>query len=359
MEVLRRQLSSDYAQVANDVARHKAGRTHSAAWNALIELYSYAGFNFKSQEAYCERVGRPYSTWRKYIKVWEQQGVVRLADGNFELWPFSDDEDTELVEYVPELPKTKLIAAEIEEQPKRKPTGLTEKDRWERIKEAWNKHKPEGYLQLDGSLNRPLLIAIDTQSKRLGIDRDDYDAFIGAVLRGAGADDWWSSKDMNATKVFGFGANLDDKKFFNVEKLYKSGLTIERKEQRGAANVEAIRRRQEEEFRKMDEVEAAQAEEAKRTTEEFNEIADAWDKTCKEGWASCRADRVVLSMIQMARTKLGITESYEDFLGKCFEGYIGQQLTPRDFVDPRNMISPKWRETPLVDSYTWYQKENA
>jgi DNA-binding transcriptional ArsR family regulator len=323
----------------------------------LVRMIRHHKAVFSQRQHLCNAINKPLKTFERHLRTLRELGFVEPMDDGYRIK--IGEHVLELAAETVEVEPEKLIMAEIEEQPKRKPTGLSQKDRWELIKEAWNKHKPEGYLQLDGSLNKPLLIAIDTQSKRLGIDRDDYDAFIGAVLRGAGADDWWSSKDMNATKVFGFGANLDDKKFFNVEKLYKSGLTIERKEQRGAANVEAIRRRQEEEFRKMDEVEAAQAEGAKRTTEEFNEIADAWDKTRKEGWASCRADRVVLSMIQMARTKLGVTENYEDFLGKCFEGYIGQQLTPRDFVDPRNMISPKWRETPLVDSYTWYQKENA
>lgn len=359
MEILRCQLAGDYAQVANGVARHKAGRIHSAAWNALIELYSYAGFSFKSQEAYCEKVGRSYSTWRKYIKVWEQQGVVRLSDGDFELWPFADNHATELVECNPEQPRAKLIIAEIERKPNRKPTGLTEKDRWNLIKEAWNKHKPEAYLQLDGNLNLPVLIAIETQTRRLGVDRDDYDAFIGAVLRGANADDWWGTKDMTAAKVFGFGANLDDKKFLNVEKLYKSGLAIGRKEQRSAANMEAIRRLQEEEFRRMDKIETAQDERAREINAEYAEINAAWNETKKEGWEPCNDDSQVQLAVKQARKLLGVTECYKDFLAKCFAGYVGEQLTPRQFTDARRMTSPNWRSTPLVDSYTWYQKENA
>jgi hypothetical protein len=104
---------------------------------------------------------------------------------------------------------------------------MSQADRWEAIKLAWNTHKPEGYMQLDGRVNLPLLIAIETQTKRLKIDRDDYDTFIGAVLRGAAADDWWSAKSMKASSLFGFSANIPDAKFENVEKLYRSGLRIE------------------------------------------------------------------------------------------------------------------------------------
>lgn len=282
-----------------------------------------------------------------------------IRDGYIELLPMFEQGPLEEPEPEPHQEPEKLIIAEIEEQPKRQSTGLSQKDRWELIKQAWNKHKPESYLRLDGSLSLPVLIAIETQTKRLDLDRDDYDGFIGAVLRGAGADDWWNTKDMTPAKVFGFGANLDDKKFFNVEKLYKSGLAIERKEQRGAANVEAIRRRQEEEFRQMDEVEAAQEESAKRLSAEYDEINAAWDKTKKEGWAPCNRDPMVCMAVKFARGRLEVTESYEEFLRKCFAGYINEQLTPRQFADAKMIHSPQWQKAPLVDSYIWYQKENA
>lgn len=126
----------------------------------------------------------------------------------------------------PEEPEANLIAAEVQDKPNRASTGLSQADRWELIKAAWNTHKPERYMQLDGRINLPALIAIETQTKRLGVDRDDYDAFIGAVLRGAAADSWWSSKDLKLTQVFGFGANLEDKKFETVERLYKAGMAI-------------------------------------------------------------------------------------------------------------------------------------
>ena len=291
------------------------------------------------------------------VAALRELGLVEPTDDGYriQIGEQALDLEAEEVDVVPE----KLIVAEIEEQPNRKPTGLSRKDRWELIKEAWNKYKPGPYLQLDGAVNTPVLIAIETQTKRLGVDRDDYDAFIGAVLRGAGADDWWSTKDMTAAKVFGFGANLDDKKFFNVEKLYKSGLTIKNKEQRGAANMEAIRRRQEEEFRRMDEIEAAQEERSKRLKAEYSEIEAAWDKTRKEGWAPCNNDAYVPMAVRRARDVLGFTESYEEFLRKCFAGYIGPQLTPRQFVDLKTANSPQWRQAPFIDSYIWHQKENA
>lgn len=326
------------------------------AWT-LVRLIRHHKAVFSNRQHLCNSINKPLKTFERHLRTLRELGLIEPTDDGYRIQIGEQvlDLAAEELDVVPE----KLIIAEIEEQPKRKPTGLSQKDRWELIKEAWNKHKPDNYLQLDGSVNTPVLIAIETQTKRLGVDRDDYDGFIGAVLRGAGADDWWSTKDMTAAKVFGFGANLDDKKFFNVEKLYKSGLTIERKEQRGAANVEAIRRRQEEEFRQMDEIEAAQAENAKRLSLEYAEIEAAWDATRKDGWAPCNGDHQVHMAVKRARELLGVTESYEDFLRKCFAGYISEQLTPREFANMKTVFSPRWREAPLVDSYTWYQKENA
>lgn len=118
----------------------------------------------------------------------------------------------------------KLIAQEVAAKPKRKPTELSREDRWEKIKKAWNDNRPETYVSLKGGVNLPLYLAIETHTASLEIDRDDYDTFIGAVLRGAKADPWWAEKDFKATAVFGFGTELEDRKFENVEKLYRAGL---------------------------------------------------------------------------------------------------------------------------------------
>lgn len=117
------------------------------------------------------------------------------------------------------------IQDEIEEAPKRKHT-LTQKEAWVLIKNGWNKAKPENWLRLDGSLNLPVYIAFETQAKRLNIEREDYERFTAQVCRGASADQWWSNQNMKASSVFGF-SKVTDKKFENVEKLYKAGASVE------------------------------------------------------------------------------------------------------------------------------------
>lgn len=138
-------------------------------------------------------------------------------------------EGFDLREEVTEAPKaTKRetsIAEEVQEQPKRKLSGLTAKQRKELIKEAWNKHRPDNCMQMDGAMPEPLFIAIQTQTKRLGLDPDDYDGFIGAVLLGIKNDSWWSQRQIKPSMVFGWTANIEDKKFRNTEKLYKAGKT--------------------------------------------------------------------------------------------------------------------------------------
>lgn len=231
MKVIRSRPTGNYTQVPNEVLKHpiwtSGDKPTWAALVALIQLYRVADARFDGLEALAGAMGYEYNSLRKHFPIWTKSGLVRRDGSNFELYPFADG--SELPEHVAEQATEQVdkgIAEEIAEQPKRESTGLSQKQRWAMIKEAWNEHKPSGYMQLDGSVNLPLLIAIETQTKRLKVDRDDYDAFIGAVLRGAKADAWWADKDFKATAVFGFGAELDDKKFENVEKLYKAGLKI-------------------------------------------------------------------------------------------------------------------------------------
>ena len=119
------------------------------------------------------------------------------------------------------------IQDEIDEAPKRK-HNMTQKESWELVKKGWNKDKPEAWLRLDGSMNLPVMIALETHTKRLGVERENYEAFVAQVCRGAQADTWWSKQNMKASSVFGF-SKVTDKKFENVEKLYKAGANVEGK----------------------------------------------------------------------------------------------------------------------------------
>ena len=114
-------------------------------------------------------------------------------------------EDGEIVLTIPTEPAPEpTINDEIDDQPKRK-HSMTQKEAWELVKKGWNKNKPEAWMRLDGSVNMPLMIALETQTKRLEIERPDYERFVGQVCRGGGADSWWSKQTMKASSVFGFG----------------------------------------------------------------------------------------------------------------------------------------------------------
>ena len=137
----------------------------------------------------------------------------------------NEDGDWELV--IPQQEKLPTINDEVEDKPKRK-HKITQKEAWELVKEGWNKNKPETWMRLDGSVNLPVYIAFETQAKRLGVERELYGEFTAQVCRGATADPWWSKQAMKASSVFGF-SKVTDKKFENVEKLYKAGSKVEKK----------------------------------------------------------------------------------------------------------------------------------
>ena len=137
-------------------------------------------------------------------------------------------EDGDLVLLVPSAEsikkeEDKSISNEVQEQPKRKPSGVDQATAWESIKEAWNRSKPDDYYRLDGRVQLPQFIAIESQAKRLGVERSNYGPFVSQVLRGACADDWWSKREMKISGIFGYSAKIPDNKFTNVEKLYKLG----------------------------------------------------------------------------------------------------------------------------------------
>ena len=155
-----------------------------------------------------------------YKKFMDAQKSLRKAKGLIQ----NEDGDWELVIPSEEAPSA-VIEEEVETQAKRK-HSLTQKEAWELVKAAWNKEKPESFFRLDGSVALPWFIALETQAKRLGIDRPDYGKFVGQVCRGAKADDWWGKRDMKFTSIFGFGS-IKDRQFENVEKLYKAGAKVE------------------------------------------------------------------------------------------------------------------------------------
>jgi hypothetical protein len=181
----------------------------------------------------------------------------------------NEDGDWELV--IPNQEKLPTINDEVEDQPKRKHT-MTQKEAWELIKEGWNKDKPEAWMRLDGSFNLPVYIAFETQAKRLNVEREDYARFAAQVCRGATADPWWSKQAMKASSVFGF-SKVTDKKFENVEKLYKAGAAVESKIDY-ACDADILARYHEKGRTDLVKVIRLEAEDSFQATEHLNTIPD-------------------------------------------------------------------------------------
>jgi hypothetical protein len=78
-------------------------------------------------------------------------------------------------------------------------------------------------------MNPATWIAVELQAKRLKVKREDYAEFVKSICRGLKADEWWSQKTLKVSNVFGYSANIEDKKFQSVEKLWKAGQTREAK----------------------------------------------------------------------------------------------------------------------------------
>lgn len=132
--------------------------------------------------------------------------------------------------HVPEPKEVKQVtmAEEVAELPRAKPTGISEKESWQAIRQVWDQEKPDQWVSM-GGFNIMVFIAICTQAKRLGIERADYPDFVAKVCRGAKTDNWWSGRALKPTNVFGMTAQIEDKKFQNVEKLYKLGQSYKEK----------------------------------------------------------------------------------------------------------------------------------
>ncbi|WGL30660.1 DNA replication protein [Synechococcus phage S-CRES3] len=193
----------------------------------MVKLYGlFDGHKYENDQALADKLGYELKTLQKHFPIWRTSGFVRKTKAGIQLWPFEDGSE------LPEIETRDLsVSEEIAEQPKRK-HEMSQKEAWELIKEGWNDNMPEHYTSLSGAVNTPLYIAIETHAVKLQIERENYGEFVGAVLRGL--ENWWKEEGragMKATNVFGFGANIDAKKFTNVEKAYKVGKTTELKAQ--------------------------------------------------------------------------------------------------------------------------------
>jgi hypothetical protein len=207
-----------YTQVPNSlIACPHLTPAHKVTWMQLASVcrngQSHVTHNSIAKVA--KALDLDYTNFRTAVNRLAKAGGIVKEQGDWRLAVPSDS--------APEP----TIEDEVQEAPNRK-HSMTQKEAWELIKQGWNKEKPEAWMRLDGALNLPVYIAFETHAKRLEIEREQYADFAGQICRGGGAEEWWCKQTMKASSVFGFG-KVADKKFENVEKLYKLGAKVEKK----------------------------------------------------------------------------------------------------------------------------------
>ena len=218
MELRTPKPTKNFTIVPNELLHSSLSNATRATWLMIASVARDGYFNDGRGMAYiAELYGIPYATFNSRVQRLKAAGGLKGNQNKCELVipgpaiePVEEEEPT--------------IAEEIEEQPKRKPSGVTQKESMAQIKEAWNANKPEAFMLLDGKMHPSLFIAIETQAKRLGIERPAYGEFVSEVLRAAKVDPYWSTADMKPSRLFGWGTDIGDNKFRNVEKLYRSPL---------------------------------------------------------------------------------------------------------------------------------------
>lgn len=221
---------SQYTRIPNALFEANLPQAEELAWIRLASL-DRAEFSdeYSSMDQLAAACHMKRSTLYRAYKALELKGFVEKA-GNSILMKvpgFTPAADAEPVEVEAEPEET--VAAVVAKEPRRKPSGISQKESAKQIIAAWNKYKPEAWLTAPPSINPGTFIAIETQAKRLKIDRPDYPNLIKAICLGAATDEWWKDQPMKASMVFGFGTDINDKKFENVEKLYKLGHKPEAK----------------------------------------------------------------------------------------------------------------------------------
>jgi hypothetical protein len=214
-----------FTTVPNDLLFCPLSPGEKVTWLQLASVCRNGSFKHHKRgiAAVATELDLDYGNFAKAVNRLKRAGGLIEEDGDMILVVPSERSASE-----PKEVKQVTIAQEVAELPKAKPTGISEKESWQAIRQAWDREKPEQWVSM-GGFNTMTFIAICTQAKRLGIQRADYPDFVAKVCRGAKQDDWWSGRALKPTNVFGMTAQIEDKKFQNVEKLYKLGQSYREK----------------------------------------------------------------------------------------------------------------------------------
>lgn len=91
-----------------------------------------------------------------------------------------------------------------------------------KLNEVWNEWRPKTFCGMRLPLSAKQLITLKEHSSNL--KEENLEVVLKRVLLGCRADPWWKEKTMKFDNVFGTGGPTE-KKFSNVEKLYKLGVS--------------------------------------------------------------------------------------------------------------------------------------
>lgn len=222
---------SEYTKVPNELLNSPLSTGEKITWIKLLSVTRFGdSCEFQNGIAAVSRaVGETnYNSFNRAVKKLVIAGGARYnADGDLEL--VIPAERTVVKKPHPKIKEPVSFAEEVATQPKRKPSGISQKDSVAQVTQAWNENKLESYSTEPPRMAPPLFVALETQAKKLGINRPDYPRFVKTILNGCRADEWWAEREnLKMSNIFGWGDTIEDKKFRNVEKLYNLGKKYKR-----------------------------------------------------------------------------------------------------------------------------------
>lgn len=232
--------SGSFTRIPNALFAANLPASLERAWIRLASLdRGPFSVSYRSLEGIADELGYNRSALGRVMREMEKAGLLVKRNGDWVLVvpakPLAEKVPPVLKKSEPkqearkvEEPKEVSIAEEVAAEPRRT-NRISEKDAKAVVIQTWNKYKPQPYVDERSSMNPAVWVAFETQAKRLKIEREDYEEFLKSICRGLKASDFWSTKSFKLTNVFGYSANIEDKKFQSVEALYKQGQTKEAK----------------------------------------------------------------------------------------------------------------------------------
>ena len=187
--------NSDFTKIMNEVI-FDSRLTHAEfrVWCQLLALPKGAQEVAVEADAIADQLGIAASVFRKHRQALKDKGFL-VGDRN------------------------SLVVTVPSEDFKPKEAKLTKEQQLRAdLRDTWMASRPEIYSKLKHPLS-----AAQAETLRLHAEHNgetDLCRFLGAVLSGCKADNWWNSHGMNFNNIFGTGTPKQNK-FTNVEKLYK------------------------------------------------------------------------------------------------------------------------------------------